>query len=206
MWDLVLTHDTHDLTPNSCSAFNEGLAAAVAERFEVEEFGTSMGRPLNRASMSTGSGLAAAIPRPVLVERLDDGWHSVFRAMMSPDLGRLRFGGADGVPGRARAAFFTGSCDEPAVTLEQLLQVLLANGNNGFFRDLSADETRIEPFLSRAGAILAEFDEDHVDAVAEAHDSRLASEPSGVLCGIATQDPGGVRVELGDHLGQLRLP
>ncbi len=181
-WDLVLTHDTHDLAPNSCSAFHEGAADAFQQRFSFEQFGTAMELPDNRASLASGVGLGEAVPRPNLVERLDEGWTSIFMAMMNEDLGRLEFGTADGTPGAARRGSFVGACSEPKVNLKRMIKVFLSNSEKGFFKDLTQDETRMDPFLSRAAAILANFDEEHANAISAAHDSRLDSEPSDFLC------------------------
>ena len=202
-WDLILTHDTHDMASNSCPAHHEGLAAAFQERFEFEQFGEPMGRPMNRAKMK-----ARGLRRPDQLERLDDGWHSIFRAMMDENLGRLNFGTADDPSGDASYGFI-GECTVPKVNLKRLIKIYLADGDKGFFRDMTKDETRMEPFLSRAAAILANFDEDHRDAIAAAHDSRLDSEPADFMCEkrVITKEPGDLSggLQTARPIGQLAV-
>jgi hypothetical protein len=182
-WDLVLTHDTHDLAANSCPAFHEGFADAAQERFEYEQFGETMQLPYDRARLAQGGGLLSQpIPRPNLVERLDEGWSSVLLSMMNEHLATLKFGDADDTPGFASAGSFLGECNNPAVTLQRLMKVFLADASHGYLRDLDKDETSMRQFLNRADAILANFDPEHVDVIIDMHDSRKTGEPSDVLC------------------------
>ncbi|WP_282605684.1 hypothetical protein [Pelagibius sp. Alg239-R121] len=199
-WDLILTFDTHDLAPNSCSAFHEGAADAFQQRFEFEQFGEEMELPDNRARLASGSGMAAAVPRPNLVERLDDGWTSIFMSMMNEGLGRLKFGSADEASGRARQGSFLGTCSTPKVNLKRMIKIFLSNSEKGFFRDLTQDETRMGPFLARADALLANFDEDHAAAISAVHDSRLESEPSDFMCEAAEVVRGDKPRDLSDRI------
>lgn len=180
--DLILTQDTHDLAKTSCPAFFEGFAAAAAEALQHEVFGTPIAPPFSREGLKNGAA-DENLTTVDLVERLDNGWLSVFRTFLLDELYKWDFSGTGNNPIKISN---TGGCKAENLKLKQLLKVFLKNEAKGFPGFINKDDMHMGPFFDRAVAVLNLLDRQQADAIISAQDPTA----TGKLC---TLDSGTVK-------------
>ncbi len=147
---LLLNGSTHGLVNDPCIAHGEGGAEFWKEEMKQELFNETPALPLSRIALK-GRGATNL----GLVERLDDGWQSVFAILTTAEIHKYDFNTSGSRV--ALSSSVPSGCLSPTNGFRKVLKVFNEDASKGFPSKLSRKETTLSAFLSRAAGILDHF-------------------------------------------------
>ena len=179
---LLINGNTHGLVSDPCVAFNEGAAEWGMGQLKQILFGIPPELPFSRQDLKNKGATNLG-----LVQRLDDGWQSLFSTITLPELNKYNFN-ATGTHISPLSPAPSG-CSSPTNGFHKVLSVFLEHPDKGFSALLSRNETTMDSFLTRSNAILVNLGTNSVSDLLVQNlyldlvDPSKTTQPSNVLCG-----------------------
>ncbi|NQV60206.1 MAG: hypothetical protein HQ502_11090 [Alphaproteobacteria bacterium] len=189
-WQLIIHGDTHGLQNRTWVAFHEGFAEwgyhqiyrrlfgqnptiGAAGTTDIEPF------PFKRSYLSSNYSLTSLEQ----VDRHEWGWVSILNLLTTPDLVNYTFNGNGKYIARTRARPARAMiCDDPVLAFTDVLRLFLTDRQSGAARQLGRSEMNLSGILSRAVAVVPQFDRTAQTAVLSLLDPAETTMPRNLLC------------------------